>query len=106
MADRAIVAFHGGVGLVAMTTQRFRHARRYAIGRSAGLGTMARLARVAASPLVPPLLCLRAARAVRSRGWKDRGRWVASLPGLAGWRWPGRWVRRSGRFRTSVESER
>ncbi len=67
MADGAVVNFLGGVGLASMASQRFRHARRYALGRSAGFGAMARLARVGATPLVPPLLCLRALNALRAR---------------------------------------
>jgi hypothetical protein len=85
MDDRAVVTFVGGVGFASMAAQRFRHARRYAIGRSTGLGAMARLARVAAAPLVPPLLCLRIVKALRARRMALAPRLPALLPliGLA-----------------------
>ena len=67
MAEGAVVDFEGGDGLRAMIGQRFRHARRYAAGRSSGLGPAARSIRVAASPLVPPLLGWRIARSLRDR---------------------------------------
>ena len=83
MAERAVVTFEGGVGLAAMAAQRFRHARRYAVGRSRSSGTTARVARIAAAPLVPPLLCLRALRALQSRRIAPTP-WLPALPALAG----------------------
>jgi hypothetical protein len=82
MADRAVVTFLGGVGLASMVAQRFRHARRYAVGRSIGLGPMARLARILGSPLVPPLLCGRIVKALRARGMSPAP-WIMALPALA-----------------------
>lgn len=81
MTPAGVVTFAGGAGLGAMVPQRFRHGRRYGLGRSAGLGAGARLARVAASPLVPPLLGARIARALRARGMSPAP-WIASLPSL------------------------
>jgi hypothetical protein len=81
MADSAVVCFEGGIGLRSMVRQRVRHARRYGAGRSQGLATTARLARVLASPLVPPLLCGRIVRALRARGMALRP-WLGSLPSL------------------------
>jgi hypothetical protein len=83
MADRAIVTFVGGVRLASMAAQRFRHARRYGMGRSTGLGAMARLARVAAAPLVPALLCVRIVKALRARGMALVS-WLPALPPLIG----------------------
>ena len=82
MSDRAVVTFLGGVGLATMAHQRFRHARRYAVGRSAGLGTMTRLARVVAAPLVPPLLGWRIFRALRARG-ASLAPWLPALLPMA-----------------------
>lgn len=79
MAEGAVVAFLGGDGLRAMIGQRFRHARRYAIGRSSGLGPAARSIRVATSPLVPPLLGWRIARTLRERDI-DLRPWLAAGP--------------------------
>ena len=81
MAGSAVVTFEGGIGLLPMVRQRWRHARRYGAGRSKGLGTMARLARVIAAPLVPPLLCGRIVVALRSRGMALIP-WLGSLPSL------------------------
>jgi hypothetical protein len=86
MAHRAVVTFVGGVGLTSMAAQRFRHARRYGIGRSTGLGGMTRLVRVAAAPLVPPLLCLRIARALRARRMA-LAPWLPALLPLVGLAW-------------------
>ncbi len=82
VADPAVVTFEGGVGLAAMIRQRLAHARRYGAGRSAGLGVGARLGRVAAAPLVPPLLAGRIVAALRARGM-GLGTWLTSAPGLA-----------------------
>ena len=81
MAETAVVTFEGGVSLASMLRQRMRHARRYGAGRSKGLGTMARLARVATCPLVPPLLCGRIFKALRARRMALIPR-LASLPKL------------------------
>ncbi len=67
MAGSAVLTYEGGIGLASMVRQRLAHARRYGAGRSKGLGTPARLARVAVSPLVPPLLCGRIVAALRAR---------------------------------------
>jgi hypothetical protein len=81
MSDRAVVAFLGGVGLGSMARQRFRHGRRYGLGRSGDLGIVARWARVAGAPVVPPLLCGRAFRALRGRGMA-MGPWLPALAPL------------------------
>jgi hypothetical protein len=82
MADSAVVTFGGGVDLSTMIRHRWAHARRYGAGRSMGLGTMARLARLAAFPMVPPLLFGRIMAAIRARGMA-LGPWLPALPGLA-----------------------
>jgi len=82
MADRAVVTFLGGGGLISMARQRFRHARRYATGRSAGLSVPARISRILGSPLVPPLLGWRIVRALRGRGMA-LAPWISSVPSLA-----------------------
>ena len=81
MAGSAVVTFVGGVGLGSMMVQRFRHARRYGRGRSVGLGVIPRASRVAAAPVVPALLCVRIARALRSRGMA-LGPWLTAVPAL------------------------
>lgn len=82
MAEDAVVTFEGGVGLTAMARQRWAHARRYGAGRSGGLGRSARLARVAACPIVPPLLCGRIVAALRARGLALTP-WLPAAPELA-----------------------
>jgi hypothetical protein len=86
MAHQAVVSFVGGVGLASMAAQRFRHARHYGVGRSTGLTIMARLARAATAPLVPPLLCLRIARALRVRRMA-LAPWLPALLPLVGLAW-------------------
>ena len=81
MAGSAVVTFVGGIGLCPMVRQRVRHARRYGACRSNGLGTMARLARVVASPLVIPLLCSRIVRSLRVRG-RALTPWLGCSPSL------------------------
>ncbi len=81
MAGSAVVTFEGGVGLASMARQRLIHARRYGAGRSKGIGAMARLARVAACPLVPPLLCGRIAAALKARGM-GLAPWLPAVPSL------------------------
>jgi hypothetical protein len=81
MAESAVVTFEGGIGLRSMTRQRLRHAMRFGSGRSRGLGPLARLGRVVAAPLVPPLLCVRIARSLRERKMGRRP-WLPALPRL------------------------
>jgi len=81
MADAAVVTFEGGGGLLSMTRQRVRHARRYGAVRSKGRGAIARLAKIASSPLVPPLLCVRIVKALRSRRMA-LAPWLMALPCL------------------------
>jgi hypothetical protein len=82
MAEEAIVTFKGGVGLASMIRQRWAHARRYGAGRSIDLGTVARLTRALACPMVPPLLLARIIAALRTRGMVARP-WLPALPALA-----------------------
>ena len=104
MAEDAVVTFEGGVGLSSMIRQRWAHARRYGAGRSKGLGTMARLARVAACPMVPPLLLGRIWRPCGREGW-PRGALAAGLAGPGG---PGLGLGdgRGGRGRLAAVSRR
>jgi hypothetical protein len=81
MAESAVVTFEGGVGLGSMIRQRMRHACLYGAGRSAGLGPMARLARALAGPLIPPLLCLRIVKSLRTREIGLRP-WISAAPRL------------------------
>lgn len=81
MAASAVVTFEGGVGLASMIRQRLRHGWRYGAGRSRGLSLPVRLARVVATPLVPPLLCGRILRVLRARKMALRP-WAPALPGL------------------------
>ena len=81
MAGSAVITFEGGIGLASMARQRVAHARRYGAGRSKGLGTMARLVRVAVCPLVPLLLCGRIFAELRARGMA-LAPWLTALPGL------------------------
>lgn len=81
MAGSAVLTYEGGIGLASMVRQRLAHARRYGAGRSKGLGTPARLARVAVSPLVPPLLCGRIVAALRARKMPLTP-WLRAWPGL------------------------
>jgi hypothetical protein len=82
MAEEAVVTFEGGVGLASMIRQRWAHARRYGAGRSIDLGTVARLTRALACPIVPPLLLARIIAALRTRGMVARP-WLPALPALA-----------------------
>jgi hypothetical protein len=81
MADRAVATYEGGTRLFVMSRQRVRHAKHYGASRSRGSSTAARMVRVAASPLVPPLLCGRIVRNLRGRGLRLVP-WITSLPRL------------------------
>ena len=81
MASGAAVEFTGGCRFGSALGHRWKHARRYGAGRSAGSGLMTRLARVIVSPVVPALLLARIIRNLRSRG-EPIGRWLPALPHL------------------------
>jgi hypothetical protein len=81
LADSAVVTFEGGTGLISMFRQRIRHSRRYGAWRSQEMGSMARLARVTACPLVPPLLLIRIIKILRAREMPLTP-WLPALPCL------------------------
>ena len=76
--SEASVTFLGGVTLRSMARQRVAHARRYGSGRSSGLSLSARLARIAASPLVPFVISGRIVKALKVRG-------MTLMPWLPAW---------------------
>lgn len=82
MAREAVVTFVGGCGLGSMIAQRWAHAHRYGVGRSRPLGTMARLARIAVGPMIPPLLLTRAIARLGARGMA-MAPWLSAVPSLA-----------------------
>ncbi len=82
MAGRAVVTFEGGVRLARTARQRWSHARRYGAGRSAGLGPVARLGRMAAAPMVPSVLLARILAALKARRM-PLSPWLPALPALA-----------------------
>jgi hypothetical protein len=81
MADDAVVRFHGGSTPGVVTGQRHRHARHYGVQRSARMGAVERLTRVAAAPAVP-LVMLRRIRAELTGRGEPLGRWTPALPWL------------------------
>jgi Glycosyl transferase family 2 len=81
MADDAVVRFHGGSPPGVVTGQRHRHARHYGAQRSARMGAVERLARVAAAPAVP-LVMLRRIRAELTGRGVPLGPWTPALPWL------------------------
>jgi hypothetical protein len=67
MAGSAVATFDGGSRWRVIAGQRTRHARRYGAIRSKSLNPFTRFLKVMASPLVPPLLCLRILWRLRSK---------------------------------------
>ncbi|WP_435008091.1 glycosyltransferase [Tundrisphaera lichenicola] len=82
MADGAIAHFFGGVGPGSMARQRWSHARRYGADRSKSMDGLSRLLRIAACPMVPPVLTARSISRLRIRGMRLVP-WISSIPILA-----------------------
>jgi hypothetical protein len=82
MAQEAVVEFVGGSRLGEAVRQRGRHARHYGASRAARMGFAQRLARSAATPIVPAVLLQRIGTALGRRGQSLRP-WLPALPPLA-----------------------
>jgi hypothetical protein len=81
MAEGAVTVLRGVGPLFPLIAQRYAHARSYGASRARGLGTRARLARIAAAPVVPAVLLWRIGSALTARG-RSLLPWLPTLPYL------------------------
>jgi Glycosyl transferase family 2 len=81
-APGAIVDFQGGPRRSVTFSQRFAHARHYSSDRSRKWSRAHRMARLAATPLLPAVLLERIVRTLRTRK-ESVGFWISAAPDLA-----------------------
>jgi hypothetical protein len=82
LVDGAVVTLEGvGGSFLSLIGQRYAHARHYGASRARNLRPASRLARMAAAPLIPPVLLWRIVAALHARS-QSLGPWLSALPCL------------------------